>query len=388
VSVPFPVSVRETSRAAAGATVPGEGTPARPGTSHGGRWRDDVERASLVLVGLVSVILAVIVLARPELSAPSLLLLLGGAVGLNSVRTLIGGGHLFRGPDGAWRLPAWGRKAYRQLGVLGTGLIALGIAIAAVLYPQNAITVAIFLLAVALVAQGLARVVEGFGGNIPAWLRGSSIATGAIIVVLVIAAVAFQGFAILGFAILVGVVLLVNGIETVVEGLRPTDPRQFVLLKLILFAAFYGLVLINWIDLFGKSVPAYGIWLVMSYMAPFGVLLVFQGWEAWPLATSLGLLVSLMNDVGYYFIGNLLFGFNEPLLPWISGQLGFQGTKLVTIFEAGSFHIDVTSWMMGLSIYARAAVVAAILYYWWRHPTGLIARDSGPTVARSGASAP
>jgi hypothetical protein len=197
-------------------------------------------------------------------------------------------------------------------------------------------------------------------------------------VLLVGASVVFYGLAIAGFAILVGVILMITGIETVVVGLGPTDSRQFVLLKLILFSAFYGLIMINWIDLFGKSVPGYGVWLILTYMAPFGVLLVFEGWDAWPLAVSLGLLVSLFNDIGYFFIGNLLFGFHEPLGPWISGQLGFGGSNIVTYFEGGSFSISVTSWMMGLSIYVRAVVVAAILYYWWRHPGEIVARSTIP----------
>ncbi len=339
------------------------------------RW-DRIERSGLVFVGLTSVVVAVIVLARPNLTVGELLILLAGAVALNSVRSLLAGGRWAIFGRGGFTLPGLGRIAYRDLGLLGIGLLSVAIALGVVFFPNTTTAVAVFLLAIALVAQGLARITEGVGRSVTGWIRGSSIATGAIVVILVVGAVAFEGFALLGFAILVGVILLVNGIDTVVVGLRPTDPRQFVLLKLILFAAFYGLVMINWIDLFGKEVPGYGVWLVLSYMAPFGVLLVFQGWEAWPLATSLGLLVSLMNDVGYFFVGNLLFGFHENLLPWIAGQLGFKGGQVVTYFEGGDFTITVTSWMMGLSIYARALVVAAILVYWWRHPTGIVARSA------------
>ncbi len=337
------------------------------------------------VAGLVSVVVAVYVLARPELKATDLLLLLGSAVALNSSRTFIAGGRLFRSAEGTWALPTWGWKALRELGLLGSGLIALAIAVGVVLYPGTAVTVTASFLALALVVQGLGRVLEGIGGNIPGWLRGSSIATGAVIVVLVAATVAFEGFALLGFAIVVGVVLLVNGIETLVAGLRPTEPRQFVLLKLILFAALYGLVLINWIDLFGKNVPAYGVWLILTYMAPFGVLLVFEGWATWPIATSLGLLVSLLNDVGYFFVGNLLFGFHRPLGPWIAGQLGFRGSELVTSFDAGPVHLGIASWMMGLSIYARGVVVTAILYYWWRHPSWIVRPSAEPAAGPKGA---
>ena len=333
-----------------------------------------------MVVGLTSVIVAVFVLARPVLGVESLLLLLAGAVAMNSVHSLLAGSHVFRSVEGDFALPVWGVRVLRELGILGVGGLAVGIALAAAFFPGTTVVVAITLLTVALAAQGLARIAEGFGRTTARWLRGSSIATGALIVALVIGAVAFEGLALLGFAILVGVVLLVNGVETIVTGLRPTDPRQFVILKLILFAAFYGLVMINWIDLFGKSVPGYGVWLILSYMMPFGILLVFEGWEAWPIAASLGLLVSLMNDVGYYFVGNLLFGFHEPLVPWVAGQLGFAGSQVVTFFQGGSFTLAVTSWMMGASIYARAIVVAIILVYWWRHPTGIVARTPSPGI--------
>jgi len=239
-------------------------------------------------------------------------------------------------------------------------------------------------LATVLVLLGLGRMLQAARVSAPTWLRGSLLSTGALILLCVVIAVSFEGFALASFAILAGVILLVTGIETIVTGLHPTDPRQFVLLKLILFSAFYGLILINWIDLFGKSVPAYGIWLILTYMAPFGVLIVFEGWRSWPLAASLGLLVSLMNDVGYFFIGNLLFGFHQNLGPWIAGQLGLLGNQVVTYFEAGAFTLTVTSWMMGLSIYGRIAVVGVILYYWWNHPGEIVARttaDVPPSAA-------
>ena len=349
-----------------------------PRAGHGAeeraRLKSDLGRLAQVLLGLFSVGFAVYVLSTPNLSVTGLLILLGEAMGLISAQTLLSGGRLvaekipgLRGPARAWRtVQSWS--------VLAIGLVVFGLAVFAVLEPGLAVTVSVFVLALALVVQGFGQVLQAGGVAIPTWRRGSLLATGVITVALVVGSIAFQGFALPGFAILVGLILFLSGIETVVAGLHPTDPRQWVLLKLILFSAFYGLILINWIDLFGKQVPAYGLWLILTYMAPFGVLMVFEGWRAWPLAVSLGLLVSLFNDVGYFFIGNLLFGFHENLGPWIAGQLGFRGTELVTIFEGGRFTIDVTSWMMGVSIYARAIVVGLILYYWWRHPGGIVAR--------------
>ena len=140
-----------------------------------------------------------------------------------------------------------------------------------------------------------------------------------------------------------------------------------------MFAIFYGFVNINWIDLFATSAPGYHIWLILTYMAPFGVLLVFQGLRDWQLALSLGLLVSLLNDVGYYFTGDLLFGFHVPLVPWLAGQLGFLGNTVLFVFQGGLFTFPVTSTLMGLSIYSRIAVVMAVLFHWWRYPSELVA---------------
>ncbi len=347
------------------------------------RVREDAGRLAQVFVGLFSVGFAVVVLAQPQLSDTGLVLLLAEAVGLVSLQTIVAGGRLLTSIRSGLREPeAWWRRI-QSWGIVGVGLLAVALAAFAVLDPTIAVTAAVAVLAFALVTAGFGRIFQSNGVALPRWLRGSALGTGVFTVGVVIVAIAFNGFAVATFSILVGVILAINGIETVVAGLRPTDPRQFVLLKLILFSAFYGLILINWIDLFGKTVPAYGIWLILTYMAPFGVLLVFEGWDSWPLATSLGLLVSLFNDVGYFFIGNLIFGFHEDLGPWIAGQLGFHGSQTVTYFEGGNFVITVASWMMGLSIYLRALVVGVILFYWWRHPGRIVAKTDHPTPAAS-----
>ena len=350
----------------------------------GFQLRKDAVRLIQVLLGLVSMGFAIVVLSEPVLSLSGLVVLLGEAVALFAAQTILAGGRFlsvgrewFPGTRSVWR-------TIRSYGTLGVGVVALGITVFVVLDPALALTTAVFALALALVAGALGRVLQSAGENLAPWLRMSALATGLSSVVLVGLSVAFYGYALAAFAILVGVILLLSGIETVVAGLHPTDPRQFVLLKLVLFSAFYGLILINWIDLFGKQVPAYGLWLILTYMAPFGVLIVFEGGKSWPLAISLGLLVSLFNDVGYFFVGNLLFGFHENLGPWISGQLGFQGPKIVTIFQGGAFTIDVSSWLMGFSIYARAAIVALILFYWWRHPSEIVAVGSAPAPASPG----
>jgi uncharacterized membrane protein HdeD (DUF308 family) len=252
---------------------------------------------------------------------------------------------------------------------------------AVLLDPQLSEWTLLFLLAGGVVFLSIGRISRAYGPETPSWLRISSAGTGVIAILLVLVAITYPAIGLPTLAILLAVSMLINSVQSVVGGLRPTDPRQIVLLKLVLFSLFYGLVMINWIDLFGKSVPGYGIWLILTYFSPFVVLIIYEGISEWPLALSLGLLVSLANDVGYYFVGNLLFGFHQDLGPWIEGQLGLRGTELVTIFQAGAASINVDSWQMGLSIYLRAIVVSAGLYYWWKHPSRIVARlPSGSSV--------
>lgn len=162
--------------------------------------------------------------------------------------------------------------------------------------------------------------------------------------------------------------------ERVVALIKPlgrTHKKHLVIIKLVLFSVVYGFVNINWIDLFATSAPYYHIWLILAYFAPFGVLIVFQGLKDWQLALSLALLVSLINDLGYFFTGDLLFGFRVQLIPWLAGQLGFMGSKVLFTFQGGLLTFPVPSVLMGLSIYGRIAVVSGILYHWWRFPKRL-----------------
>ncbi|QQG48587.1 MAG: hypothetical protein HY247_07555 [archaeon] len=311
-----------------------------------------------VLVGLTSVGISIVILANPSFGVASLIVLLALAIFLGSVRMAFTGGVRRR------------LVSIEALGLAGGGVLGVGLALGAFLFPDLSLRTITYVLAVGLTLQGLGRIVHAVGAGRPRWLRGSAAATGVVTVFLAGLALLVPGIAEFTLVALLSLVVLVNGVETVVSGLGPSNKRQLTVLKLVLFSLFYGLILVNWIDLYATAAPAYHIWLVLTYMAPFGVLIVFQGTKDWQLALSLGLLVSLTNDVGYFFVGDLLFGFHVDLVPWLEGQLGFLGGKLLFDFQGGFFKIPVTSALMGFSIYARVAVVAAILYHWWHYPSG------------------
>lgn len=313
-------------------------------------------RISEVVLGLASVVVSVVILANLSYQTTELTLLLSVALLFSAIRMIAAGGVRRR------------LARFEAFGLLGGGLLILAAVVVVVALPGLSFETLIFLLAISLTIQGLGRILHSTGRGHPMWLRGSALATGLVTVGLAAVAISVPGLAALTLVPLLSVLVLFNGIEMIVSGLRPTDVRQITLLKLVLFSILYGMILVNWIDLFATSAPAYHIWLILTYMAPFGVLIVFQGFRDWQLAVSLGLLVSLMNDVGYYFSADLLFGLGRPIVPFLAGQLGFQGNQVLFTFQGGLFTIPVTSILMGLTIYGRIAVVTLVLLHWWRRP--------------------
>jgi uncharacterized membrane protein HdeD (DUF308 family) len=313
-------------------------------------------RLAEVILGLASVVVAIVVLGNPNFGLTELVLLLGVSIALNGVRMMMTGGIKKR------------LMSFEGFSLIGGGAVTLVLILLEWAFPSLTSATILSLLALALIIQGLGRILHSAGRGNAMWIRGSALATGVFTVGVAVFVALVQGVALLTLAWILAVVVLLNGIEGVVSGLRPTNNRQITLLKLVLFSLLYGLVLINWIDLFAVGAPAYHVWLVLTYMAPFGVLIVFQGFKDWQLAVSLGLLVSLTNDLGYFFVGDLLFGKTVAVVPWVLGQLGFDGNQLLFYFQGGAFNIPVTSWLMGASIYARIVVVAAVLYHWWTAP--------------------
>jgi uncharacterized membrane protein HdeD (DUF308 family) len=310
-----------------------------------------------VIFGLLSVIISLVVIVSPNYGAQNLVPLLSLALVFSAVRMIAAGGVRER------------LKSLQGLGLVGAGVIALVLVIAVVLVPGLSLQTLVLLLAISLTIQGLGRMLDSTGRGRPRWLRGSSLAAGVAMVILAAVVEFVRGLALLTLVELLALTVLVSGAEAVVSGLGPNQ-RQMTLLKLVVFAAFYGIIFVNWIDLFNGGayiyvVPGYHIWVIIAYMIPFGVLLVIQGRKDWELALSLGLLASLGNDLCYFVVGDAFFGFHVNLLDWYAHQFGLYGSTTLFVFNGGFFSFGVPSWLMGVSIYARIAVVLLSLRRWW-----------------------
>jgi len=315
-------------------------------------------RLAEVFFGALSGAIALFVIVDPSFGDQNLILLLSFALIFSAMRMIATGGI---------------RKnlmSVEGIGLAGGGFVALALVVAVVLVPGLSLQTLVFFLAVSLTIQGLGRILHSWGRESPRWLRGSALTAGVGMVLLAAVVELVQGIALLTLVELLALTVLVSGAEAVIAGLGPNQ-RQLTLLKLIVFAAFYGIVFVNWIDLFNGGayiyvVPGYHIWVVMAYMIPFGLLLVIQGRKDWELALSLGLIASLGNDLAYFVVGDAFFGFKVNLLDWYAHQFGLYGNTLLFTFNGGVFSFGVPSWLMGASIYGRVAVVLLSLRHWWR----------------------
>ncbi|MBS7641433.1 MAG: hypothetical protein QXE73_00040 [Candidatus Bathyarchaeia archaeon] len=139
-----------------------------------------------------------------------------------------------------------------------------------------------------------------------------------------------------------------------------------VLLALMSYSIFYGVFIINLIDLELPVKGWYHIFLIIMYFCPSILLLALFGLRNWDLALAVGLLISLMNDLFYGPLGNILSVTNYNLLWWYSWQLGLYGMDQRWIFQGGPLNFRVTSFIMGLSIYVRLIAVCILLLEWWR----------------------
>ncbi|MDA4113223.1 MAG: hypothetical protein OK474_04170 [Thaumarchaeota archaeon] len=324
----------------------------------------DTQRGIEITLGVLSIVVSLVVILNPNYGRESVASLLAFGLAATAVRMTLSG-----------RIRSL-QLGLRGLGIVG-GLLAIAIAALIILTPGIGLQTLTFLLASGLALEGIARLAQALNRSYPRWLRLSAFTVGAITVVLSGIVVLDSKLASISVVALITLALVTNGIDGIVSGAMPSTRKQKTLIKLILFSLVYGFLNVNWIDLYATNAPAYHIWLILTYMAPFGVLLVFQGFKDWQLALSLGLLVSLVNDLGYYFAGDLFFGFHVQLLPWLAGQLGFDGGELLFNFQGGLFTIPVTSYLMGFVVYLRILVVAVILYQWWRRPSTGQERTSG-----------
>jgi uncharacterized membrane protein HdeD (DUF308 family) len=170
-------------------------------------WR----RAAQIGLGALAIILAIIAIVFPGATVVSIVIILAIALLIVGIEKVISGIFF---------------EHKSRFAAIGLGILVIILAIIALAFPVGATTVLILILAFALMFDGFARIIQGFGDKQErGWIRGFYIGVGvlAVIISVMILVSPFFGAALAGF--LIGIALLIIGIEIISAGIAGREAR-------------------------------------------------------------------------------------------------------------------------------------------------------------------
>jgi uncharacterized membrane protein HdeD (DUF308 family) len=170
-------------------------------------WR----RAAQIGLGALAIILAIIAIVFPGATVVSIVIILAIALLIVGIEKVISGIFF---------------EHKSRFAAIGLGILVIILAIIALAFPVGATTVLILILAFALMFDGFARIIQGFGDKQErGWIRGFYIGVGvlAVIISVMILVSPFFGAALAG--LLIGIALLIIGIEIISAGIAGREAR-------------------------------------------------------------------------------------------------------------------------------------------------------------------
>jgi len=170
-------------------------------------WR----RAAQIGLGAIAIILAIIAIVFPGVTVVSIVIILAIALLIVGIEKVISGIFF---------------QHKSRFAAIGLGILVIILAIIALAFPVGATTVLILILAFALMFDGFARIIQGFGDKQErGWIRGFYIGVGvlAVIISVMILVSPFFGAALAG--LLIGIALLIIGIQVISAGISGREAR-------------------------------------------------------------------------------------------------------------------------------------------------------------------
>jgi uncharacterized membrane protein HdeD (DUF308 family) len=170
-------------------------------------WR----RAAQIGLGALAIILAIIAIVFPGATVVSIVIILAIALLIVGIEKVISGIFF---------------EHKSRFAAIGLGILVIILAIIALAFPVGATTVLILIIAFALMFDGFARIIQGFGDKQErGWIRGFYIGVGvlAVIISVMVLVSPFFGAALAGF--LIGIALLIIGIEIISAGIAGREAR-------------------------------------------------------------------------------------------------------------------------------------------------------------------
>ena len=110
---------------------------------------------------------------------------------------------------------------------VAVGIVAVALGIVALLYPNLTEQVLIYIISLALLLNGVARlVIGGFAKAFPKWLRAFFAVVGILTVVLAVIVFVYSDFGFLALVLLLSFTFMFNGIARIVQGLTRTQKTE------------------------------------------------------------------------------------------------------------------------------------------------------------------
>ncbi|MBA3749706.1 MAG: DUF308 domain-containing protein [Nitrosopumilus sp.] len=161
-------------------------------------------RAFQIGLGIVITVLSIIVIINPVIGFLSLIWLLGILLFVVGIEMIVS--HIFT--------PHKSRFAG-----IGLGIAVIILAIIAIAFPLITSIIIIALLGVALLFSGISKIIHGIDDKqSKSWKRGFGIAVGVFSVILAIMILVFPVFGIAFAGLLIGISLLVTGVQMIAIG--------------------------------------------------------------------------------------------------------------------------------------------------------------------------
>jgi uncharacterized membrane protein HdeD (DUF308 family) len=169
------------------------------------------KRAAQIGLGAIAIILAIIAIVFPGLTLVSLVIILAIVLLMVGIEKVIGGIFF---------------QHKSRFAAIGLGILVIILAIIALAFPVGTTAVIIFILAFALMFDGFARIIQGFGDKQErGWVRGFYIGVGVLAVIISVMVLVSPFFGAVLAGLLIGMALLIIGIQMISAGIAGREAR-------------------------------------------------------------------------------------------------------------------------------------------------------------------
>jgi uncharacterized membrane protein HdeD (DUF308 family) len=168
-------------------------------------------RAAQIGLGAIAIILSILILVFPETAIVSIVVIIGILLLIVGIESVISGLFI----------------KSRWMASIGLGIIVIILALIVLAFPVGTTVFLIILMGIALLVDGISRLVHGFGDKESrGWSRGFRIGVGALEIALGILVMASPAVGVAFVAFIIAIALLIVGIQMVAGGISGRRMRM------------------------------------------------------------------------------------------------------------------------------------------------------------------